>query len=122
LDVTYTISAAAAGGQISSRDFVNVRKTIVSSALSEDYVIASYGIEEHRSAPMSSSIVRGLVGPSGYIVRTRPNDANRAEVIWILNSDLRGWLPQKLVNWACTSVLVDWIQHLRLVLSVSRSS
>lgn len=75
--------------------------------------IAGYGIETHKRAPVRSSYVRGLNGPGGYVVTPVLSHPKRADACWILNADVRGWIPRSFLDSGHASVLATWARQLR---------
>lgn len=41
------------------------------------------------------------------------NDSEKCELRWLINTNLNGWLPKQLVNKTFTSVINDFLKHLR---------
>jgi hypothetical protein len=120
VDVTHTVSAPAGpGGVVSSRDFVNIRRSgQFGDAKAPSFSISSFGIEQHPGAPTNSwSIVRALNGPGGFVVRPSPSNSGHSDVCWILNADLRGWVSTSVVENASTGTLCNWIENLRIALA-----
>ncbi|CAF4234531.1 unnamed protein product, partial [Rotaria magnacalcarata] len=46
--------------------------------------------------------VRGVNGPTAYIIEN--NDNTTCRFTWLLNVDLKGWLPQYLINSSLATV------------------
>jgi hypothetical protein len=78
--------------------------------------IAGYGLEEHSMVPKRSRYVRGMNGPGGYVIAPIPGQPERCDVCWILNADLRGWVPRGIVDSSYAPVLISWALHLRKAL------
>ncbi|NXB36840.1 STAR3 protein, partial [Eulacestoma nigropectus] len=83
--VSYDVAAGAAGGVVSPRDFVNVRRI----ERRRDRYVSSGISTTHSLKPPLSKYVRGENGPGGFIVLKCPGNAKVCTFIWILNTDLK---------------------------------
>ncbi|NXO07914.1 STAR3 protein, partial [Oriolus oriolus] len=83
--VSYDVAAGAAGGVVSPRDFVNVRRI----ERRRDRYVSSGMSTTHSLKPPLSKYVRGENGPGGFIVLKCPSNARVCTFIWILNTDLK---------------------------------
>ncbi|NXC40233.1 STAR3 protein, partial [Penelope pileata] len=83
--VSYDVAAGAAGGVISPRDFVNVRRI----ERRRDRYVSSGMSTTHSLKPPLSKYVRGENGPGGFIVLKCPSNPRVCTFIWILNTDLK---------------------------------
>ncbi|KAF1463524.1 StAR-related lipid transfer protein 3, partial [Megadyptes antipodes antipodes] len=83
--VSYDMAAGAAGGVISPRDFVNVRRI----ERRRDRYISSGMSTTHSLKPPLSKYVRGENGPGGFVVLKCPSNPRVCTFIWILNTDLK---------------------------------
>ncbi|NWY66786.1 STAR3 protein, partial [Erithacus rubecula] len=83
--VSYDVAAGAAGGVVSPRDFVNVRRI----ERRRDRYISSGMSTTHSLKPPLSKYVRGENGPGGFVVLKCPSNAKVCTFIWILNTDLK---------------------------------
>lgn len=108
-DIIYSVAAEAGGGVISSRDFVSLRRRKRKGPLT---LLCNVSIESPLM-PSNASFVRGYNGPGGWILRDIPGEPNKTEFIWLLNTKLGGWLPQKLVETSLAGVMVDTIRDIR---------
>ncbi|KAF2980927.1 hypothetical protein EK904_013859, partial [Melospiza melodia maxima] len=92
--VSYDVAAGAAGGVVSPRDFVNVRRI----ERRRDRYVSSGMSTTHSLKPPLSKYVRGENGPGGFIVLKCPSNAKVCTFIWILNTDLKvkgsSWVRQ----------------------------
>ena len=61
--------------------------------------------------PPQVGFVRGENGPTAYILKEI--HSNECHITWILNVNLRGWLPQYLIDQSLSSVQLDFIELLR---------
>lgn len=113
-DVVQCISSASAKGSVSPRDFVILRRQTHPDI--DTYVIADTGTNHPKATVFADgSVIRGWNGPGGIVIKRLPpiKQQSRCWVCWILNKDLRGWLPRTLVDQVLAGVLVDWIKNLR---------
>ncbi|NXA77708.1 STAR3 protein, partial [Thryothorus ludovicianus] len=83
--VSYDVAAGVAGGVVSPRDFVNVRRI----ERRRDRYVSSGMSTTHSLKPPLSKYVRGENGPGGFIVLKCPSNAKVCTFIWILNTDLK---------------------------------
>uniref|UniRef100_A0A8C7ICD7 StAR related lipid transfer domain containing 3 n=1 Tax=Oncorhynchus kisutch TaxID=8019 RepID=A0A8C7ICD7_ONCKI len=97
--VSYDISSGAAGGVVSARDFVNVRRV----ERKRDCYISSGMATDHGAKPPHSRYVRGENGPGGFVVLKSSSNPSVCTFIWVLNTDLKVrtafWLPPCLSLW-----------------------
>uniref|UniRef100_F7BR95 StAR related lipid transfer domain containing 3 n=1 Tax=Callithrix jacchus TaxID=9483 RepID=F7BR95_CALJA len=83
--ISYDVSAGAAGGVVSPRDFVNVRRI----ERRRDRYLSSGIATTHSAKPPTHKYVRGENGPGGFIVLKSPSNPRVCTFIWILNTDLK---------------------------------
>lgn len=112
-DVVYTISNAL--GPVSSRDFVSIRQMERSEGR---FYAASKSIVTAMK-PEQPGKVRAENGPCGYVVI--PVNSSQCKFLWILNSNLKGWLPQAVIDQTLTTVLASSMDKLRIY-ATTRSS
>ncbi|XP_030364332.1 stAR-related lipid transfer protein 3 isoform X1 [Strigops habroptila] len=107
--VSYDVAAGAAGGVVSPRDFVNVRRI----ERRRDRYISSGISTTHSLKPPLSKYVRGENGPGGFIVLKCPSNPRVCTFIWILNTDLKGRLPRYLIHQTLAATMFEFAFHLR---------
>lgn len=107
--VTYDVSAGAAGGVISARDFVNVRRI---ERRKEMYVSSGMSTV-HDSRPPVKKYIRGENGPGGFVVMKSVRNPSVCTFIWILNTDLKGRLPRYLIHQSLSATMLEFMSHLR---------
>ncbi|KAM6312269.1 stAR-related lipid transfer protein 3 isoform 2-T2 [Podargus strigoides] len=107
--VSYDVAAGAAGGVVSPRDFVNVRRI----ERRRDRYISSGISTTHSLKPPLSKYVRGENGPGGFIVLKCPSNPRVCTFIWILNTDLKGRLPRYLIHQSLAATMFEFTFHLR---------
>jgi len=109
-DVTHQVCAEAGGGLVSVRDFVNLRHWEQRSDGS--YVSAVVSVV-HPSMPPQQGRVRGENRPGCFLISPVPGDRQAAVFQWLLDTDLKGWIPQSIIDKALSGVQLDYIQRLR---------
>ncbi|GLV39631.1 Start1 [Carabus blaptoides fortunei] len=108
-DITYQVSPEGSGGIISCRDFINLRHWGIVDCC---YVSASVSIE-HPDAPKNNKYIRGENGIGCWVMRPINDEPYKCVFQWLLNTNLKGWIPQKLLETALTSVMFDYLNDLR---------
>ncbi|XP_069916851.1 stAR-related lipid transfer protein 3 isoform X3 [Oryctolagus cuniculus] len=107
--ISYDVSAGAAGGVVSPRDFVNVRRI----ERRKDRYLSSGIATVHCSKPPTHKYVRGENGPGGFVVLKSASNAHVCTFIWILNTDLKGRLPRYLIHQSLAATMFEFAFHLR---------
>eukprot|EP00040_Diaphanoeca_grandis_P041847 m.263642 g.263642 ORF g.263642 m.263642 type:complete len:631 (+) comp51398_c0_seq1:219-2111(+) len=93
-DVVYTTMSSQAGGLITPRDFVTVRKR---EKRAQSIIIAESPVEI-KTRPETKDTIRASLGPGGYILTAVESKPDTTRVMWILNVDLKAWLPPLLLK------------------------
>ncbi|XP_076854716.1 steroidogenic acute regulatory protein, mitochondrial isoform X2 [Brachyhypopomus gauderio] len=107
--VTHEVSAERAGNLIGQRDFLSVRHSFKTEAC-----IYLGGAATHLEAfPPQPGFVRAEDGPTCIIIQPLPGTPGKSRFIWLLNMDVKGWLPKALVNQALARAQADFMGHLR---------
>ncbi|NP_001079965.1 StAR related lipid transfer domain containing 3 L homeolog [Xenopus laevis] len=107
--VSYDVAAGAAGGMVSPRDFVNVRRI---ERRKDRYISAGISTT-HISRPPLTKYVRGENGPGGFLVLKYPKNPSMCTFIWVLNTDLKGRLPRSLIHQSLGATMFEFCSHLR---------
>jgi len=81
---------------ISGRDFCNQRSWWASPDQSE-YIIMNQSVK-HPQVPEKDEFVRAWSYKTGYIVRIDESDTNSCLFTYYTHTDLKGWIPDKLIN------------------------
>ncbi|XP_068082059.1 stAR-related lipid transfer protein 3 [Anabrus simplex] len=107
--ISYQVTAERVGGLVARRDFV-----ILSHWAMRDncYVLAGASVP-HPAAPHHNRYVRGENGPSCWIMRPVKESKSRCQLEWYLDTNLRGWLPQYVVDAAFSSIMLDNLNNVR---------
>uniref|UniRef100_W5N4X5 StAR-related lipid transfer protein 3 n=2 Tax=Lepisosteus oculatus TaxID=7918 RepID=W5N4X5_LEPOC len=116
--VSYDVSAGAAGGVVSPRDFVNVRRV----ERRRDRYISAGKATNHESKPPHVRYVRGENGPGGFVVLKSNTNPSLCTFIWVLNTDLKGRLPRYLIHQSLAATMFEFVSHLRQRISELRST
>ncbi|XP_008843530.1 stAR-related lipid transfer protein 3 isoform X1 [Nannospalax galili] len=107
--ISYDVSSGAAGGVVSPRDFVNVRRI----ERRRDRYLSSGIATTHNTKPPTHKYVRGENGPGGFIVLKSASNPRVCTFIWILNTDLKGRLPRYLIHQSLAATMFEFAFHLR---------
>ncbi|XP_018028136.1 steroidogenic acute regulatory protein-like [Hyalella azteca] len=117
-DVVHQISADVSG-LVKSRDFVMVRhwRRIQGGPLDEwtSCWISSVISIVHPQVPVDDRYVRGENGPGcwSFCESSGASSASECMFYWIMETDLKGWLPKRIVESAITSVMSEQVEALR---------
>lgn len=106
-DVIYQMTAEIGKGLVSSRDFVMLRHFAERGGY---YVIVTESVKDFNT-PSKKNVIRGENGPGCWALRQVA--AFETEVQWLLNTNIRGWLPQLAVDSTLTTVMSDYMISLR---------
>ncbi|KAK3799572.1 hypothetical protein RRG08_053201 [Elysia crispata] len=105
-DILYVVSNELGGGAIQSRDFISLRSWVEKNGI---LMSAGMGVK-HPDMPPQKNYIRGHNGIGGYCYEAHPTDPGKTLLYWFMNTDIKGWFPQKLIDANLASVLVDF-QH-----------
>lgn len=108
-DILYSVAAEAGAGIIASRDFVSLRRRKRKGPLT---LLCAASVETDL-IPVKKSIIRGRNGPGGWVLRDLVGEPSKTEFIWLLNTELKGWLPQRLVEQSLAGVMIDTARDIR---------
>ncbi|PVD36129.1 hypothetical protein C0Q70_03102 [Pomacea canaliculata] len=108
-DISLNVANQAVGGIVSSRDFVNLRHWGVREGI---YLSAGQGVT-HPDCPPTKEHIRGYNGPGGWAFKPVPGEPEKSIFIWIMDTDLKGWIPQRLLDQASASVLQQYLKYLQ---------
>nr|XP_033774606.1 stAR-related lipid transfer protein 3 [Geotrypetes seraphini] len=107
--ISYDVAAGVAGGVVSPRDFVNVRRI----ERRKDRYISSGMATTHNSKPPLHKYIRGENGPGGFVVLKCTRNPTVCTFLWILNTDLKGRLPRYLIHQSLAATMFEFVFHLR---------
>ncbi|XP_070707588.1 steroidogenic acute regulatory protein, mitochondrial [Pempheris klunzingeri] len=113
--VTHEVSAETAGNLIGQRDFLSVRH----SCKQKSSVYLGGATIQLESFPPQAGFVRAEDGPTCIIIQALDEDTRKSHFTWLLNMDVKGWLPKSIVNQALPRAQLDFTRHLRRRLTAS---
>ncbi|GFY40966.1 steroidogenic acute regulatory protein, mitochondrial [Trichonephila inaurata madagascariensis] len=93
---------------VSSRDFVHLRAW----KKKDDAIIHSSFSINHPKAP-PSSYIRAEHRFCTYIMRPLKNDPSRTHLVWLMQVNLKGWLPQHITDHAVTYGMFDHLKDIK---------
>ncbi|XP_031368427.1 stAR-related lipid transfer protein 3 isoform X6 [Apis dorsata] len=108
-DIVYQATSAQGGGIIGARDFVILRHRIHYG----NYYINSGTSIPLTSLPNRNNVVRAENNLSCWAAERLPNEENKCKFTWIINTNLKGWLPQKVVDKSMSTALIDFMSYIR---------
>ncbi|GLD93040.1 hypothetical protein PINS_up001632 [Pythium insidiosum] len=117
-DIVHMTSAAALGGMVSSRDFVNTRTWRRKEG---GYIIASTSAGKDLVKP-AKGVTRGENGVTGFVILPHESSAFKSRFVWILNCDIKGYFPSSLIRKGSLSEMCCFIRNLRRHLAATIGS
>jgi len=109
VSISYQVAAEGGGGIVSSRDFVTLRRCDVHNGV---YVCAGTSIL-YPDMPAQKGYVRGENGPGCWVMTPIPNEPNKCIFQWVLDTNLKGWIPQTIIDTALSFAMFDYIRYVR---------
>ncbi|CAK9830918.1 Steroidogenic acute regulatory protein-like [Anthophora retusa] len=109
-DIVYQATSPYGGGMIGARDFIILRHRIQYS----NYYLTCGTSVPLPSIPNRSKVVRAENNISCWAAERLPNGENKSRVTWIINTNLKGWIPQKIVDKSMSTALIEVISSLRI--------
>ncbi|XP_033963827.1 steroidogenic acute regulatory protein, mitochondrial isoform X1 [Pseudochaenichthys georgianus] len=107
--ITHEVSAETAGNCIGQRDFLSVRH----SRKQKSSVYLGGAAIQLASFPPQAGFVRAEDGPTCIIIQALGDETGKSRFTWLLNMDVKGWLPKSIVNQALPRAQLDFTRHLR---------
>lgn len=111
LFIAYQLTNEQAQGLIAKRDFVN----ITARRYVDEVAILAAQACVHSRMPQKDNCVRAENGPTAYVIEKL--DDTTCRFTWILNVNLKGWLPQYIINSSLSGVQLGFVEALRNYLS-----
>jgi len=108
-DISYQVCAEAGGGVVSTRDFVNLRHW----AMVDSVYVSAGGSIKHTAMPPQPKKVRGENGPGCWAMRQVEGSPDMCLFQWLLDTDLKGWIPQSIIDKALSGAQFDYIANIR---------
>jgi len=110
--ITYQITAEAAGGMVSSRDFVYGSKIGSTGPNDEVFVMGGRSVD-FPGAPKTSKIVRAINGPGCQMVSPVEGEADMSDFTWLMDCDYKGWMPGSILDVALPIAQTTFIDCIR---------
>jgi len=107
--ISYQVAAEGGGGIVSSRDFVNLRYCDIRNGI---YVCSGTSIP-YPDMPPQKGHVRGENGPGCWVMHPIPNEPNKCTFQWLLDTNLKGWIPQSIIDSALSFAMCDYVRYIR---------
>ncbi|XP_044053121.1 steroidogenic acute regulatory protein, mitochondrial [Siniperca chuatsi] len=107
--VTHEVSAETPGNVVGPRDFVSVR---CAKRRGSACFLAGMSTQ-HPKMPEQRGVVRAENGPTCIVMKPCAEDPNKTKFTWLLNIDLKGWIPKTIINKVLSQTQVDFANHLR---------
>ncbi|XP_020488705.1 steroidogenic acute regulatory protein, mitochondrial [Labrus bergylta] len=107
--VTHETSAETPGNVVGPRDFVSVR---CAKRRGSTCFLAGMSTQ-HPKMPQQRGVVRAENGPTCIVMKPCAEDPNKTNFTWLLNIDLKGWIPKTIINKVLSQTQVDFANHLR---------
>jgi hypothetical protein len=114
-------TASAAGGAVSSREFVEIRHVVM--VPTGGFYLSGLSVDDSMVQPFVPGFKGASAGPAGTRATSYPGGGARLQVmegepsdinvprmhrfVMVTNVDLSGWLTQGLINSATTDALID---------------
>ncbi|KAK4324997.1 hypothetical protein Pmani_001862 [Petrolisthes manimaculis] len=118
-DVVHQIAAEGPSGMVTARDFVTVRRW----KKSEDCWVSASVSVTLKDEPPQKSIVRGENGPGCWVIRAIEGSGKKCSFQWLLDTDLKGWIPQYVLDQTLSHAMTDFMSCLRAhVLTIKAAS
>uniref|UniRef100_A0A0N5ASL1 START domain-containing protein n=1 Tax=Syphacia muris TaxID=451379 RepID=A0A0N5ASL1_9BILA len=116
-ELCYTLTAPAMYRYIASRDFLDIRRAFIDSEREIYEGVVTSVDSSILPANSNKKVVRGFNGPSMMRMSRSVNDESMSVYEWIMNSDLKGDLPRRLVERGTSSFLLEYARSLRKFLT-----
>ncbi|XP_015115356.1 steroidogenic acute regulatory protein-like [Diachasma alloeum] len=109
-DIVYQSTKSFGGGLVGARDFITLRHR----GQCGDYFISS-GVAANSEFPHRKNYIRGENGIVSWVTQRLPENTERnsCKFMWMLNTNLKGWLPQRVIDNALNSTMINFMSSLR---------
>ncbi|XP_032687027.1 steroidogenic acute regulatory protein-like [Odontomachus brunneus] len=109
-DIVYQSTSPQGGGLITARDFIILRHR---NKCGNFYVSSGVSIPT-TTIPNRKHMIRGENGVGCWAAEElSAENSNKCRFTWILNTNLKGWIPQKVVDRSLSTALIDFMTYLR---------
>lgn len=58
-------------------------------------------------------IIRGENGIGCWVMKPIPGESDKCLFQWVLNTNLKGWIPQYILDTALVGMMLDYVKNLR---------
>ncbi|XP_077293348.1 steroidogenic acute regulatory protein-like isoform X2 [Arctopsyche grandis] len=113
-DITYQLTAGGGGGAIKPRDFVNLRRN---TRIGDRFISCGTSVE-YPGYPPTKKYIRGENKISCWAIQPvapmHTGDRAKCKVQWLMGCDLKGWIPQYVLDVAFSSAMFEFLDTLRV--------
>uniref|UniRef100_A0A8C4NTX5 START domain-containing protein 1 n=1 Tax=Dicentrarchus labrax TaxID=13489 RepID=A0A8C4NTX5_DICLA len=90
-------------------------EAVLEASMDELYELLFVRVEDmHQWNPSIQHIkVKAEDGPTCIVIQSLDEDTRKSRFTWLLNMDVKGWLPKSIVNQALPRAQLDFTRHLR---------
>uniref|UniRef100_A0A665X7I3 START domain-containing protein 1 n=1 Tax=Echeneis naucrates TaxID=173247 RepID=A0A665X7I3_ECHNA len=118
--------AESNGDVICSKVMSGARKVfrleaVLDTSVDELHDLLFVRVEEMHEWNPSIQHIKVKDGPACIIIQALDGDTRKSRLTWLLNMDVKGWLPKSIVNQALPQSQLDFTRHLRRRLTVGSS-
>lgn len=112
-DIVYQITRPQAAGLIGVRDFVILRHRLQH----ENYHIICGRSVRDDALPIRKGVIRAENNLTCCAAETLLDDEGRCRFTWIIDTNLKGWIPQKVVDSSMADALKIFMKNVREYIS-----
>jgi len=106
--ISYQVTSDGGGGLVSARDFIYVS---LQGYDGRTFVMGGRSVE-YKEDPSTGSIVRAIQGP-GCTMVSPTGDRNVSQLVWLMDCDYKGWIPQSVLDIAMPFAQTSFIESVR---------
>ncbi|XP_076657811.1 steroidogenic acute regulatory protein-like [Halictus rubicundus] len=108
-DIVYQITRPQAAGLIGVRDFVMLRHRLRHANY---HMICGRSVRDD-ALPIRKGVIRAENNLTCCAAEELPNDESRCRFTWIIDTNLKGWIPQKVVESSMSDALKIFMKDVR---------
>ncbi|KAG8194401.1 hypothetical protein JTE90_011013 [Oedothorax gibbosus] len=94
---------------VSSREFVHLRKW---KKVGDSFVHSTFSID-HPEVPSDLSFTRGEHRFCTYVIQPLKEDPSKTRLVWLMQVNLKGWLPQQIIDQAVSFGMESHFEDIR---------
>nr|AGV29989.1 steroidogenic acute regulatory protein isoform 2 [Paralichthys olivaceus] len=94
-------------------------EAVLEAGVDELYDLLFTRVEEMHQWNPSIQHIKAEDGPTCIVIQPLDGDTRKSHFTWLLNMDVKGWLPKSIVNQALPRAQLDFTRHLRRRLTAS---